>query len=382
MNILHVISSLDARAGGPPAALRGLALAQKIHGLGISVATTHRADQEAAFEEELKDAGITIHSVGPVHSKLGTHPNLRRTLAKAISETDILHIHGIWEDIQHKAAVEARKQGRPYIISPHGMLDPWSLNQRAMKKKLYLAWRMRRDLNCADGIHCCSRIERDLIRPLELKPPTIVEPNGLDLNEFNPLPEPGRFRSRYPEIAGRRIVLFLSRLHYKKGLDLLIPAFAQAEVPDTVLVLAGPCEASYRQKLDRIAKEANIKDNILFAGMQHGPERIEAFVDANIFALPSYQENFGIVVTESLASGTPVLISDQVNIWPDIDDAGVGLICETNITSITNTLKSALANEPIASSDRCREVAANHYDWRMIAKRWSETLEKVAAACA
>lgn len=370
IKILHVISSLDPRAGGPPSALRGLALAQNEAGLDVSVITTYRQDHDDALEEQIRQAGITLHSVGPTRSPLGTHRDLKRTMARAINEVDLIHIHGLWEDIQHRAANEANSQNKPYLLRPCGMLDPWSLRQSALRKKLYLSWRLRKDLNGARALHYTAAAERDLAAPLGLKPQAIIEPNGIDLSEFDPLPKPGVFRSRFPQFGNKRIILFLSRLHHKKGLDLLIPAFAQADVKNTVLALAGPCDDGYRQELNELIRRTDLANRVVFTGMLRGLERVEAYIDAALFALPSYQENFGIVVVESLAAGTPVMISDQVNIWPKIEQAGVGAICKTNVTSVSEQLKTMLNTDKTPSRKQCRTFVAENYDWRTIADHW------------
>lgn len=363
-------------SGGPPAALRGLALAQRELGMDVTVVTTRRADQDTTIEEELRSAEAAVHSVGPVHLPLGIHRGIRPILRKAITASDIVHIHGLWEDIQHQAAVEARKQGKPYIIRPCGMLDPWSLRQSAIRKKLYLFWRLRRDLNSASAIHYTATIERDLAKPLGLKPQPIIEPNGLDLSEFETLPPPGTFRNAHPELGDRPYVLFLSRIHPKKGLDLLIPAFAQAAPPDHALVIAGPGEEDYIASIKQLIQQHGLKDRVLFPGMLSGQTKLAAYAEAELFALPSYQENFGIVVIEALASGTPVLISDQVNIWPEIKEAAVGKICQTQIASIAEALKLALTDVPIADSKGCHDFVAEKYDWRKIASRWTQRMEK------
>ena len=214
-----------------------------------------------------------------------------------------MHIHALWEEIQHRAARVARELGMPYVITPHGMLDPWSLRQSKWKKRLYLALRMRNNLNGAAAIHYTSDIERDLAAPLRLKPPTIVEPNGVDLAEFDDLPPRGTFRAKHPQLG--------------RPADRAVPrprAPEEGAGPARPRVRAGRAEG--RDAGDRRARtptdtpsrsarspgSTSIADRVLFTGMLRGRERIEAFVDADLFALPSYQENFGIAVVEALAA--------------------------------------------------------------------------------
>ena len=377
--ILHVVPGLDPRAGGVVAAVNGLAHAMNQAGLSVEIAAPFRKNEDDSLAKQLKASGIRITQVGPVVSPLGWHAKLKRSIHEAVQRADVVHIHAVWEEVQHQAARACQDTRKPYIISPHGMLDPWSLSQSATRKKLYRKWRLDKNLNKATRIHCCSQIESELIKPLGYSPPHLVEPNGLDLSEFYPLPDVGGFRKRYPQIGNKKIILFLSRLHYKKGIDLLIQAFAKSTTEGCILVLAGPCDDAYREKLQGIINTIGINpDRIIFAGMQHGQERIEAYVDADFFILPSHQENFGIVVAESLAAGTPVVISDKVNIWPQIKEAGVGLICKTEIPSITEAINQMVHQTERPSKERCQSMAQQQYDWREIAKRWIGHLEEIA----
>jgi glycosyltransferase involved in cell wall biosynthesis len=299
--------------GGPAVAVVGLASAQKRAGLDVRVISTHRAGDDLSSADVLREQDIQVHLVGPTSGLLSGHPALASALQDVLAAADIVHIHALWEDIQHHAAVAARQIGIPYIFRPCGMLDPWSLSQSRWKKRLYMAWRLRRDLNGAAALHYTATLERDVAGPLELKPLSLVEPNGVDLSEFEALPPAGTFRSRYPMIGDRPLVLFLSRLHPKKGIELLLPAFARGAPAGAVLVIAGPGEERYTEQLMDRAAALGVKDRVLFTGMLRGRDRVAAFADADLFVLPSYQENFGIAVVESLAAGTPVVISDQVS---------------------------------------------------------------------
>lgn len=381
--ILQIVSGLDPRTGGVVNALEGLASALSDTDLSIEVAASYRAECDWSVAERLSDRGVAVTKIGPVKTPMEWHADLKSIVRQSVSQADVVHIHGVWEEIQHQAARACQSLGKPYICSPHGMLDPWSLGQSKLRKAIYRRLRLTRNLNRASRIHCCSRIEGQLLEPLGLKPPHIVEPNGLDFREFDPLPEAGRFRSKHPQLANQKVILFLSRLHHKKGLDLLFPAFAEADLQDTTLVLAGPCDPAYRIELDKMVAASGLSsDRVFFVGMLHGPARIEAMVDADVFVLPSYQENFGIVVAESLAAGTPVLISDQVNIWPEIEEAGVGIVCQTNVPSLVEAMQRMIANPDAISVAVCQSLAKERYDWRSIAQRWVGHYRSLADASA
>lgn len=379
MRVLHLVSSLDPRAGGPPKALVGLANAQVQQGLDVMVLCTTRPGDEPDYVDLLKARGTEVTLVGPTRTPLELHPDLKKAIERSVKKADIVHIHGIWEQLQHLGALCARKQGVPYIIRPCGMLDPWSLRQSRWRKRAYLALRLRRDLNSAAAIHYTTPRERELADPLGLKPPAIVEPNGIDLSEFENLPPAGTFRSQHPQIGDRPMLLFLGRLHHKKGPDILIEAFAQAALPDAVLVLAGPGEDSYVAQLKALVAKHNLEDRVIFTGMLHGRDRIAAYADADLFCLPSHQENFGIAVVEALAAGTPVLISDQVNIHEDITKKGVGKAVSLQKNSISAGLVQ-LYRSSIAY-DQCAKFAGSMYNWQCISTSWIKHYERMQESC-
>jgi glycosyltransferase involved in cell wall biosynthesis len=384
MRALHVVSSIDPRAGGPVAALVGLTEALVAAGVGVSVVATRGQGDDVALAERLAKARIDVRLVGPVRGPLGTHPDLRAAVRDAVGRSDVVHVHALWEDVQHQAARAARAARVPYVVRPCGMLDPWSLRQSRWKKRLYLLWRLRRDLDRAAAVHFTTDVERDLTAPLRLRAPAIVEPNGIDLREFDPLPPPGWLSGRHPQIRGRRITLFLSRVHPKKGLDVLLPAFAQACTPDDVLVIAGPADGAYRQQLEAAADALGLGDAVVFAGMLHGSERVAALADAALFVLPSYQENFGIAVAEALAAGCPAVVSDQVNIHAEVTAAGAGATVPVAAGPLAAALREWLADPArrAAAASRGRALVRERYDWRSIAARWAEHYRRLAGPAA
>jgi glycosyltransferase involved in cell wall biosynthesis len=372
MRILHVASTIDPAQGGPVSVLAGLAPAQVGAGLDVSLLAPWGLGESVALAAKLRAAGVNVTLVGPAAGPLRRHPELAARVDAAVAGADVVHVHALWEEVQHRAAVTAYRQATPYIVTPHGMLDPWSLAQSRWKKKLYLAWRLRKNVRRAAAMHFTTRTEADLVAPLRLGPPALIETLGLDLSEFETLPPEGAFRSRYPAIGRRRIVLFLGRLHHKKGLELLIPAFGEAALSDAVLVIAGPDSDGYRAKLEAQVAERRLRDGVLFTGMLHGAERVAAFADADLFVLPSYQENFGIAVVEALAAATPVLISDQVNIWQDIVAASVGGVVKTDATLLASELRRWMTDDSLraGAAERARPFVWQRYDWRQIARRW------------
>ncbi|MCC6680128.1 MAG: glycosyltransferase [Phycisphaeraceae bacterium] len=373
---------MNSRDGGPPRALVGLAAAQHEAGLHVHVVSGLYPDAPPDLIDPLVQRGIPITHLGPVRRKSGYLHGMGRALRPLVRQADIVHIHCLWEWIQHAAASEARRCGKPYIFRPAGMLDPYSLRAGRWGKRAYLALFLRRDLNGAAAIHFTAEIERDKVSKMGLRAQTIVEPNGIELDDFRSLPAPGSFRQRYPQLGDKPIVLFLSRVHPKKGVDLLIDAFAVAETGNAVLVIAGPADAAYQQQLEQQIAQRGLTDRVLFTGMLHGLERIEAYVDADLFVLPSHQENFGIVVIEALASGVAVLISDQIDIWPSIRDHDVGRVFALQPLAIAAAIEAGLADVPWRqrTGEAARAYALKRFDWRQIAQRWAEHYQRLAGA--
>ncbi len=381
MRVLHVISSIDTQAGGTTAALVTLASPQAQAGLDVTVASTFADSIEKTAAETLRSAGVKVQLIGPAKGKLQRHPELASTVQSLVGDADIVHIHALWEEIMHLAAQEAYKQEKPYLVTPHGMLDPWSLQQSKWVKRFYLMWRLRANLERASAIHFTSEIERDLARRLGLRAESIVVPNGLRLEEFENLPAKGTFRSRYSKIGDRRIVLFMSRLHPKKGLELLVPAFAKARLEDAVLVIAGPGAPEYQAQIERQIGEENLTNRVVFTGMLHGADRVAALADANLFVLPSYQENFGIVVIEALASGCPVVISDQVNIHREISAAGVGGVVPLDVEAIAWELNRWMTDKTLRqeAGEKGRAWVREHFDQHAIARTWVQQYQQILA---
>lgn len=381
MRVLHVIWSIDPSKGGPPSALVKMAKAQSAMGMDVFIVATWAEDENLSVTEEMQSQGVKIKLIGPCVGPLGWHRKISSVMRIVVHEADVVHIHGLWEEINYQAVCAANQFSVPYIIRPCGMLDPWSLAQSRARKQLYMVWRLRKMLDGAAAIHFTSQTESDLTAPLHIKAPMIVEPNGVDLEEFEILPTYGEFRTQYPVLEKKIILLFMSRLHPKKGLDLLIPAFALIRVADVVLVLAGPCDAHYGIQLEQLAKKHGIEHQVIFTGMLRGRDRVAALADADLFVLPSYQENFGLVVAESLAAGTPVVISDQVNIHDQISAAQVGGVVPLDVCALGEELTRWLTDNELrhTAGTRARPFVWEHYDWQKIVSRWKEHYNRLVS---
>jgi len=352
--------------------LTGLSKALTAQGLDVTVAATWQETTGFPVADDLRANGVKVRHIGQATGKLSRHPQLAAITDELVGGADIVHIHALWEEIQHCAARSAQRRGIPYVITPHGMLDPWNMSRGWLTKRLYLALRLRRNLNRAAALHFATDLERQAVGRLGLTAPCLVEPFGLDLREFAALPPTGTFRGHYPLLAGRPLIVFLGRIHAGKGLELLIPAMAHVLPAQSALVVVGPDGDGYRAVAEAMVKRHRLQDRVVFTGMLHGPDRIAALADADLAAQPSYHENFGISVAEALAAGTPVVVSDQVYLHTLITRAGVGGVVRTSVPELAAELSRWLGNSSLrqAAAKAARAFAFEHFDWNRIARHW------------
>jgi glycosyltransferase involved in cell wall biosynthesis len=269
---------------------------------------------------------------------------------------------------------------KPYVLTPHGMLDPWNMKKSRLAKQFFLWLRMRNNLERAALLHFTTSIERDWVARMKLAPPTIVEPLGLDVAAYHDLPPLGTFRARLD--GHHPMILYLGRIHYGKGLELLVPALAKMKRSDARLVVAGPDFAGYGGVIRALAESHRVSGRIVYTGMIEGLEKLAALHDADLLAAPSYHENFGLAVIEALACGTPVVVSDQVNLHPDISAAGVGGVVPLDSDALACELDRWLDDDQrrTTAGQRARAFVRERYDWDSIARRWVSHYGKVCAS--
>jgi len=374
MRVLHVISGLDAPVGGPAVALWGLSEAQARQGLDVSIAASWVPGTDLAVADRLGGRGVKVHTVGPCRDFLCWSAQIRPFLRKLVPQFDILHIHGVWEEIHHQACRAAQKSGVPYIIRPCGMLDEWSYGNRIWSKRVYMLVRMRRNLDRAAAMHYLSEAESDSVARLNLRPQAIVEPNGIDLAEFEQLPPRGTFRSKHPVLGERPYIVFLGRIHKGKGLELLIPAMARLQRRDVMAVVVGPDNEGYLSQMQQLARRKGVDDRILWTGLMRGADRLAALVDAELFCLPSFHENFGVAVIEALAAGLPAIVSDHVSACSHIRAGQVGGVARLDADDLARELDRWLADDRLrkGAAERARPFAFENFNWTRIAGRWTE----------
>jgi glycosyltransferase involved in cell wall biosynthesis len=336
MKLLHVMADLARGTGGPSKAVVDMALAVRQLGHEVSIFATDFGGQSVSLEAA-RAAGIDIRLFPVCFPQFWKRsPRLKEALAGAIPACDLVLIHSLYLYHCWVAADLCRRHAVPYIVRPHGTLDPYLYRRRRMRKSVMEVMFQNRVLQDAAAIHYTSDEERRLAEPFARNASAEVVPLGLSEQDYRPLPPRGEFRSSFPETVGRTLVLFLGRLNFKKGLDLLLPAFAAAfkARSDLHLVLAGH-DDDMGAKLAAMIESLQLQGRVTLTGFLAGRRKLASLVDAGMFVLPSYSENFGISVVEAMFCGVPVIVSDRVNICGDVAQAKAGRVISPSVDELS-----------------------------------------------
>jgi glycosyltransferase involved in cell wall biosynthesis len=345
MRILHVISSVDSKYGGPVEGVNQLSAVHQSAGIEVEICSLDTPDAEC-----VRNSLTKVHALGPALGNYGYSKLLVPWLREHSREYDAVVVNGLWQYMGFAVWRALAGTVTPYYVFTHGMLDPWFKHTyplKHIKKWLYWPWAEYRVLRDARRVIFTCEEERLLARRSFwlYKVNEAVTSFGVANPPANGDALAARFLAQYPRLQGKRIALYLSRIHVKKGCDLLIEAFAKVARQDASLhlVMAGPDQIGWVPKLQAQAEALGIAHRITWPGMLQGDMKWGAFYAAEVFCLPSHQENFGVVVAEALACGKPVLISNKVNIWREIEACGAGLVAEDTLAGTVFNFERWLA---------------------------------------
>lgn len=380
--ILHIVPTyLPAhRYGGPIFSVHGLNKWLVKRGVEVTVYTTN-----IDGPDDLKvPTGVPVDVDGvKVYYFKASHwlrpwfysGDLRSALRQNLKDFDLVHITSVFLAASTLGAYYARKFGKPYVISPRGSLMREPLHYHGLKKRLYISLLEKRNLRNAAAIHFTDAAEEREYREanLPLRGGFMI-PNGLD---FEPLDQPveyGAFRKRFGIRAEQEIVLFLSRINWKKGFDTLIPAFARVikEKPNAVLVIAGGDDEGYKQKVEEMIAKEKIGPYVLFTGSQNGRDKLEAYHDADCFVLPSYSENFGMAAAEAMYLRVPTVLAHGVALSHYAKEGGGGLVVPKEVSAFSGAMLRVLSDRSFAKDigERGRQVIESHFALPKIADRF------------
>jgi glycosyltransferase involved in cell wall biosynthesis len=349
MKLLHIISSVNPKGGGPIEGIRQLHAPVLAAGNSVDVVCGDAPDAPW-----LADTGLSrVIALGPSYAGYGYCPRLLSWLRANAAQYDAVIVDGLWQYHGFAAWRALAGTPTPYFVFTHGMLDPWfkrTYPLKHLKKWLYWPWAEYRVLRDARRVIFTCEDEKLLARESFglYKVNEAVTNYGVSNPPANGAELASLFIAANQDLAGARIALYLSRIHVKKGCDLLIEAFAKAAQQDARLrlVIAGPDQTGWVPKLQAQAQALGVAHRITWPGMLQGDMKWGAFYAAEVFVLPSHQENFGIVVAEALACGKPVLISNKVNIWREIEADGAGLVADDTLAGTHSLFDRWLAMRP------------------------------------
>ena len=298
--------------------------------------------------------------------------SLLRWLQTHLKGYDITHTHTLFCPLISWATRICYQKKISYLVTPHGMLEPWAFSYKAWKKRLYYRLIEEKTLNLAGAIQGISSIEIKNFDRYAIKTPKFLVPNGIHAEDFHDLPSPEIFYSAFPQTQHKTLILFLARIDPKKGLDLLAPAFAQVKTqfPKIHLVIAGPDSIGFRPTVEKYFAQVGCQDSITFTGMLSGQLKYAVLAAANLYVSPSYSEGFSMSVLEGMASGLPCVITAGCN-FPEAAAAQAAYVVDINSESIAQALIQCLANPQAAKEmgERARQLILSDYTWDSIAKK-------------
>ena len=364
MKVAHLLASVSRANGGIAESVRRLT--QSLHATGQAPVSVYSladrfTDQDLPAWLPLQPRCFSV--AGP--RALGYAPELRATLARA--DADVMHLAGLWmyPSLAHLQCF--RQTNQPYVLSPHGMLDPWAVRQSAWKKRLAARLFEREHLQRAACLHALCPSEAEAIRAYGLTNPICILPNGMDLPDLAEPAAPPSWVGQFP--AHRRVLLFLGRLHPKKGLRPLLQAWSQLPQQDWQLVIAGWDQGGHRAELEAMARVQPRPDSITFCGPLHGPAKAAAYRAASAFILPSFSEGLPMTILEAWAYARPVLMTAACNL-PEGFNSGSALEITTDHAMLAQSLAQFLARDPAALADmgqRGRALVRDQFSWTRIA---------------
>jgi len=386
MRILHSIDTLDPAAGGPSESIRRILASYPAMGHAGEVVSLD--DPSAPF---LRELNFTVHALGPRGSTYGANPRLIPWLKENRTRFDGAVSHGLWT-FNGYATWKAFAAKLPYVVFPHGMLDPYfkrAFPLKHMKKWVYWLTAQYWILRAAHRVLFTSTAEAELAKQsfwLHRWNAQVV-PYGASGPEGDPTAYKNAFFAHCPSVANKPYLLFLGRIHPKKGCDLLVDAFARiaAQAPDLQLVIAGPDQVNWRAELEARAAAAGIADRLHWPGMIRGDLKWGAYYGCEAFVLPSHQENFGISVAEALACGKLVLLADKVNIAEDVKAAGAAFVEPDTAAGTLRLLEAWLHTTPAEREQMAANALAcfrARYDMRENAKAIIHIFEDVTKEAA
>ncbi|MGK7896156.1 MAG: glycosyltransferase [Xenococcus sp. (in: cyanobacteria)] len=383
MKILSVSPYLGPNYGGTTKVVTEIA--QEIGSLDwdLDLVTTNANDREildVPLRIWLKNNNYRVQYFAAWHRRdLIFSLSLIQWLWQNCTNYDLVHTNTIFSPLISLIHFICYLKNIPYLVTPHGMLEPWALSYKNWKKKHYYDFVEKPLLQKAKAIQTLASSEAKKIHNLSLSH-TVTIPNGIHIQEYQSLPDPKIFYQQFPHTLNKTLILFLGRIDPKKGLDLLAPAFAkiQQNFPNSHLVIAGPDSISFMPTVESYFKEQACRDAVTFTGMLTGNLKLAALAAADLYVAPSYSEGFSMSILEGMASGLPCIITTGCN-FPEAAEAKVAHVVDINSESIANALINCLQNPQQAKQMgiEARQFIFNNYTWDIAAQKLVKLYQEI-----
>ena len=359
LKVAHLCPPIRLEEGGVVRAVLDLAGEMSKHGHDITLAAWDTTDAPKDWNNGNPHTPRILQIDPP--SRLGKlTPRSTQLLTRLFKACDAVHFHTPWAPSNIPAAKLCRKLNIPYIVSIHGMLDDWSMSQRSLKKRLYLAMGACTMLENAAAVHCTAEAELTQSKRWYPKGKGVVVPLVFDIEPYRDLPGPALAREAFNIDASKPVVLFLSRVHIKKGVHILVDAakLLTDRGVDAQFLIAGTGDEEYTNRIKQQIAANNLEGRVRMLGMVKGAQKLSLYQAANVFALPTSQENFGFVLPEALACRIPAITTKGVDTWPELEASGSTLITEQTPEAFANSIADLLKNEPLQ-----HEMGSKGRDW-------------------
>ncbi|TAK71667.1 MAG: glycosyltransferase [Betaproteobacteria bacterium] len=381
LKVLHVIPTLGPRFGGSTVACLELCEAIAAIGVNTSIYTT---TIEVPHWGNPRGGIVNYHGVEvSFFPKVGFDYywfswGLYTALRDRLPEFDVLHVHSLYRSHLPICMHFASKYGIPMVVKPHGSLDPFLFVRRRWRKVAHEWFFERPAFRNAAALHFTSEEEKVLAISTGIfrgagGTAKVIVPSGVVVAEgITPIGKPSyRLQQDYPQLEGKKVILFLGRINFKKGLDILVKAFGLlARIDPAVhLLIVGPDNEGYGKKVKDWIEQENVRDRTTVIDMLTGEAKAAAYASADVFVLSSYTENFGLTVVEAMSVGLPVVVSDRVNIWREVDEAQAGLVVPCDALQTSNAIRRILDDRTAAAEMgvRGKQLVNDKFTWPSIA---------------
>lgn len=357
MKICILTATIDKKGGGPSRSVPILVKGLSECGCDVTLMVKETDDMNTHLLKNSKAKIVVL----PANCSI-------EQLEKAIGQGkyDLIHAQGVWVPLYKQAASILRKNGIPYIMTPRGALEPWCLKHKWLKKKLAMMLYQKKDLQKAAAILTTADMEAKHLRDLGLTPPMAVIPNGIDVAEY-------QCRPKHYLSSVKKQIVFISRISPKKGIEILINVWEKmrADFPDWNVVIAGNGEEAYIEQLKGVISSKGLSDVVEIIPPIFGEAKHKLYMESSLFVLPTYSENFGMVIAEALACGVPVVTTNGTP-WQELNDEKIGWCVDLSEENIENAIREALAlptEELFAMGQKGSKHINDNYLYTSVAKK-------------